>query len=84
MMNKDEYLKTKRMERIMALNGKCVIVADSPKHPGQVMYLQDQSLSTKGFWTAFLANAKGYNTEDEANIMLKKLKFNNPRLMWIS
>lgn len=84
MMNKDEYLKQKRMERIMALQGKFVIVADSPKNKGQLVYLQDQTLSTKGFWTAFLANAKGYDTEAEANLMLAKLKYNNPRLMRIS
>ena len=84
MMQKDEYLKMKRAERLMNLTGKFVIVADSPKNPGTMMYLQDQSLSTKGFWTAFLANAKGYETEEEAKLMLCKLKYNNPRLMKIS
>lgn len=84
MMNKDEYLRQKRMERVMNLQGKFVIIADSPKNKGQLVYLQDQSLSTKGFWTAFLANAKGYDTESEANLMLAKLKYNNPRLMRIS
>lgn len=84
MMNREDYLKQKRMERIMNLQGKIVIVADSPKNKGQLVYLQDQTLSTKGFWTAFLANAKGYDTEDEANLMLAKLKYNNPRLMRIS
>lgn len=84
MMDKNEYLKQKRMERIMALQGKCVIVADSPKNKGQIVYLQDQELCSKGFWTAFLANAKGYDTEAEAMVMLRKLKYNNPRIMWIS
>lgn len=83
MMNREEYLKIKRTERIMALNGKYVIVADSPKHPGQQVYLQDQNLCTKGFWTAFLANAKGYETKAEAMIMLRKLKYNNPRIIKI-
>ena len=84
MMNKDEYLRQKRMERVMNLQGKFVFIADSPKNKGHLVSLQDQSLSTKGFWTAFLANAKGYDTESEANLMLAKLKYNNPRLMRIS
>lgn len=82
-MNREEYLKMKRTERIMALQGKYVIISDSSKNKGQIVYLQDQTLST-GFWTAFLANAKGYETEEEAMIMLRKLKYNNPRIMKIS
>lgn len=73
-----------RTERIMALQGKYVIISDSSKNKGQIVYLQDRNLSTKGFWTAFLANAKGYETEEEAMIMLRKLKYNNPRIMKIS
>lgn len=83
-MNKDEYLKQQRAMRLIALQGKCVIVADSPKHKGSVVYLQDQSICNKGFWTGFLVNAKGYDTEEEANIQLAKLKYNNPRIMWVS
>lgn len=84
MMNKEEYLRKMRTERIMNLQGKFVIISDSSKNKGQIVYLQDQTLSTKGFWTAFLANAKGYETEEEAMIMLRKLKYNNPRIMKIS
>ena len=84
MMEREQYLKMKRAERVMNLTGKWVIVADSTKRPGTVMYLQDQTLSTKGFWTGFLANAKGYESEEEANLMLAKPKYNNPRLMRIS
>ena len=83
-MEKNEYLKEQRAKRVAALTGKCVIIADSPKHPGHVMYLQDQSICSKGFWTSFLANAKGFGTEEEAGCVLAKLKYNHPRIMWIS
>lgn len=84
MIEREEYLKQQRAKRIMNLQGKFVIICDSSKNEGQIMYLQDQTLSAKGFWTAYLANAKGYETEAEAKIMLAKLKFNNPRIMCIS
>lgn len=83
-MKKEDYLIEQRTQRIMNLMGKCVIIAESTTKPGQVTYLQDQKLSSKGFWTKFLANARGFETEEEANRIIAKLKFNNPRILWIS
>lgn len=83
-MEKTKYLAMKRAERLAALQGKFVIVTDSKYNKHQILYYQDQSVCSKGFWTAFMVNAKGYETEQEAEQMLKKLKFNNPRIMKIS
>lgn len=83
-MEKNEYLKLQRAKRIADLQGKCVVIADSPKHPGQIVYLQDQNICNRGFWTAFLANAKGFATENEAKAVVSKLKYNNPRIAWMS
>lgn len=83
-MNKEDYLKTQRTKRIMNLIGKCVIIAESTKNPGEVIYIQDQKLSQKGFWTKFMANARGFDTAEDANLIIKKLKYNNPRIMWVS
>lgn len=79
-MEKEAYLRQQRALRIAALQGKYLIIADSPRHPGQIMYIQDQKICNKGFWTSFIANAKGF-TKEEAEAMLKKLKYNNPRIM---
>lgn len=83
MMTRDEYLKSKRAERISALAGKWVVVSDSPKHPGQMLYYQNQSICSRGFWTAFLANAQSFETRDEAQSFCAKLRFNNPRIAQI-
>lgn len=82
-MEKEDYLKMQRTERIMNLMGKCVIIAESTKNPGEVIYIQDQKLSRKGFWTKFMANARGFETAEEAGQVIAKLKYNNPRIMWI-
>lgn len=78
-MDKEKYLKEQRMKRIQKLSGKYVIICDS-KNKDEILYLQDQKLSKASFWTIFLANAKGFDTKQDALNMLKKLKYNNPRL----
>lgn len=83
-MEKNEYLRQQRAKRIADLQGKCVIITDAPKRPGQILYYQNQELCNKGYWTAFLANAKGFASKEEADHVLSKLKYNNPRLTWIS
>lgn len=83
-MDRNEYLKMKRLERIAALQGKWVVVAESPKHPGQMMYYQDQEICSAGFWTSFLANAKGFAQQEEAQRFCAKLRFNNPKVTQIA
>lgn len=81
---KEDYLKQQRTERIMNLMGKCVIIAESQTNPGQITYLQDQKICSKGFWTKFMANARGFDTAEEAQRVIAKLKYNNPRIIWLS
>ena len=38
MMEREQYLKMKRAERVMNLTGNWVIDADSTKRPGTVLY----------------------------------------------
>lgn len=85
MMNKgldNEYLKNERLMREQALKGKWVITQKSRYNQNQVMYLQDTELAKKQghenmYWTLYLANAKGFDTEYIANAVAKKFKYNH-------
>ena len=86
-MEKTKYLEMKRMERLNALRGQWVVLADSPRHPGEVMYFQDQELvrvpSKSTLWTSFLPNAQGFKSKDDAKKFCMTLRFNNPRIMQV-
>ena len=83
-MDKARYLAMKRAERIANLQGKYVVVCDSPKHPGTLMYYQDQEVCNKGFWTAYMANAQGFASKNEAECFCKTLRYNNPKVTRIA
>lgn len=82
-MQKDLYLAKMRQARINALKGKYVIICDSPKDKNIRLYMQDQTLSQKGYWTAYMANAKGFSNLEDAQRVCSHLKYNHPRIAMI-
>lgn len=74
----EERLREKRRKRIGLLENKFLVVC---KHNGNTLYIQDKNISSHGYWTRFLSNAKGYDTYSDAFSRLSSLKYNNPRIM---
>ena len=82
-MDRNAYLAKARKERENALKGKWIIVCDSPQYIGNLMYMQDQEICNKGFWTGFLCNAKGFENPYTAKAVCNRLKYNNPRVVQV-
>lgn len=82
------YLDQKRTERLAALVGKWVVIADNSKNPDTVLYFQDPSLvkptdARTSQWTRFMVNAKGFETMDEAREIAAGFKYGRPRIAQI-
>lgn len=80
------YLDDQRRQRIANLYGKFVIVQDSRYSVNTVLYLQDTALTTshKTHWTQFMANARGFDTMQEATNVARNFKYNNVRVIRMS
>lgn len=81
----DNYLRTKRTERLEALCGKYIVLADNAKAKDTVLYFQDETLirpteSKTSCWTRFLVNAKGFDTVEEARACAAKFRYGRPRI----
>lgn len=81
----NKYLTEKRVERLTALCGKYIVIADNSRQEGECLYLQDETLvrptDTKvSVWTRFLVNAKGFETADEAKAAAAKFRYGHPRI----
>lgn len=84
----NEYLNKQRAERLCALIGKYVVIADNSKDPSSVLFYQDPSLvkpseTRVSSWTRFLVNAKGYETKEQAEEKAANFKYGRPRVMCI-
>lgn len=84
-MTNNEYLKAKRAERVAALIGKYVVIADNSKDPTSVLYFQDPSLvkpteAKTSQWTRFLPNALGFETAEEARAVASGFRYGHPRV----
>ena len=82
------YLDQKRTERLAALVGKWIVIADNSKTPDTVLYFQDPSLvkptdSRTSQWTRFLVNAQPFETADEARACAAKFRYGRPRIAQI-
>lgn len=76
-------LKELREERKIKLIGKYLVVCDGIKSK-KLCYLQDQRISSKGYWTNYMSNAIGFTNRNEAIRELKKLRYNNPRIVLVT
>lgn len=79
------YLEEQRTQRLAALVGKWIVIADNSRIPGNVLYLQDMSLvkptdSKVSQWTRFMVNAMAFDTEKEAREQAAKFRFGRPRV----
>lgn len=72
----EEYIEMDRQNRLRNLNGKYVITCIGNKSKKKC-YLQDRNINNGGWWTQYLSNAIGYNSEDAAIKKCKSFKYNN-------
>ena len=75
---KQSRLEAARKERLSRMKDKHVIVADGHSH---MIYLQDRTISKRGFWTRFKANARVFGTKQEADTECAKFRYNNARVV---
>lgn len=82
---KQAYLAEQRTKRLVNLQGKFVIAVESQYDHTKSLYLRDMSIASRSTsrWTQYLNGAKGFNTEEEANEVLKLYSKGNPRIMKI-
>lgn len=73
------WIKEDRQNRLRNLAGKYVVVTKG-RSSGRQVFLQDQRISDKGYWTQFLSNAYGFIDQSSAEQYRKKFKFNNPKV----
>ncbi len=66
-----------RKDRLVRLTGKYVITC---KKDGKTLYLQDQRISNKGYWTQFKANARAFSLKETAERVMNTLRYNNPKI----
>lgn len=82
------YLTAQRAERIAALIGKFVVIADNSKDPMGILYFQDPTLvkpseQRVSAWTRYMVNAKGFDTKEEALAVAASFKYGRPRVACI-
>lgn len=80
----NNYLQTKRTERLCQLVGKWIVIADNTAND-TVLYFQDPSLvkpteKRTSQWTRFLVNAQGFETADEARKIAAGFRYGHPRI----
>lgn len=68
-----------RIERMNQLKGRYVIAMPG-KASGHMTFLQDRRVSTGGYWTRYLSNARGFDTVEHANNTMRNLKYGTPRI----
>lgn len=66
-------------ERLERLHNQYV-VAMPGRATGRMTFLQDQRVSTGGYWTQYLSNARGFKTEAAATRHASSLRYGNPRV----
>lgn len=69
-------LREVRLER---LNRKYIVAMPGHK-TGRMTFLQDRSVSSGGYWTQFLSNARGFTTEAAARRHAERFRYGNPRV----
>ena len=69
-----------RSRRIREQKGKYIIIANKGS---KKLYLQDQKISSGGYWTQFRSNARTFNTAEEANKVLGYFHLGNPRAVLV-
>lgn len=72
-----------RMERMADLQGNYVITATG-KSSGNLTFLQDQSVSSGGYWTKYLSNARKFNSIASAKSVVRNFKYGNPRVALVT
>lgn len=65
--------------RISELNERYVIGMVGHKS-GNMTFLQDLRIDDGGFWTQYLSNALGFDTEAEARDKMREFRYGNPRV----
>lgn len=71
-----------RKHREKALVGKYLVLTTSKYQSDVDLFLQDSQYGD-GYWTKFMANAKGFYDESAAIVKAKNLQFNNPRVVFV-
>lgn len=74
-------LNLTRKLREEKLHKKWLITTKS-KHNERTLYLQDRKISTNGWWTYFKSNALGFDTQQGADKVAKRLKYNKPKVIY--
>lgn len=77
----DRELEMSRAKWISDMKGKFVIISASRLSPSDRLFYQDRNISRKGFWTKFIANARVFNTEKEAEKVCSRLRYNNQEVV---
>lgn len=65
------------------LVGRYVVASNGVKNPHMELYLQDQDRRPGGYWTQFISNARVFYTEEEAFKVVSRLRYNDPRVLYI-
>lgn len=79
-IERQHELNKLRSRRIREQKGKYIIIANKGS---KKLYLQDQKISSGGYWTQFRSNARTFNTAEEANKVLSYFHLGNPRAVLV-
>jgi hypothetical protein len=74
-----ENMEQEIEHRLKRLKGKYIIACD--RKDGTTLYLQDRAISTGGYWTIFMSNARVFENQNLAQITLQKFNFTNKRIL---
>lgn len=73
-------IECNREQREYKLRNRYLVVCDAPSN-GHLLYLQDRSISKRGFWTRYKSNAYGFDTKSGAETTAKRFRYNNTRVI---
>ena len=75
---KEKTLEGMRKKRLKDQKGMYLITCNKG---GKTLYLQDQRISNKGFWTQFKSNAKVFILKETAEKVVSTLHYNDPKVV---
>ena len=73
-------IRKDRERRLENQKGKYIILADKGR---KTLYLQDNNISSGGYWTQFQSNARVFETEESALKVVSYFRLGNPRVVQV-
>lgn len=77
-IERQRQLNRIRSKRLNNQKGKYIIVGNAYNCS---IYLQDRRISKNGYWTKYKANARTFNTKEEAEKVVAYFKYNEPKVV---